>query len=84
MDEAAYAFLWKSMKIDESSDESELPPIGSSEAEDFLWDALLEESREDGNVLSFFIVTAKDGISPKPVYVSPDWPSAEQFAQSLQ
>ena len=42
---------------------------------------MLDSAREDGNLLSFFVVSeAQNGIS-KHLYVSPDWPSAEAFAK---
>jgi hypothetical protein len=83
MDEAARAFLWKSLRIDEAYEQADIPPIQSGDGEDFLWDALLEDSREDGNLLSFFIVTEASGNQSRSLYVSPDWPSAEKYAQDL-
>lgn len=47
------------------------------------WEDLEEEAREDGNMLSYFVVTSEESGSVTPVYVSPDWPSAEQFAKRL-
>jgi hypothetical protein len=83
MDDAARAFLWQSLRIDESYEQPDIPSIQSGDGEDFLWDELLEDSREDGNLRSFFLVTeAKDTLS-KSLYVSPDWPGAEAYAQSL-
>ena len=73
MDEAAQTYLWNSLGIDES-----YSPAGS---EDVLWDELLDAAREDGNLLSFFVVNEAEGGSPKSLYVSPDWPSAEAFAK---
>jgi predicted RNA-binding Zn-ribbon protein involved in translation (DUF1610 family) len=72
MDEAAQTYLWNSLGIDES-----YSPAGS---EDVLWDELLDAAREDGNLLSFFVVNEAHGGKPKSLYVSPDWPSAEAFA----
>jgi hypothetical protein len=46
------------------------------------WEDIEEDAREDGNILSFFVVTEKRNGDEKPVYVSPDWPSAEIFAKS--
>jgi len=83
MDMPARAFLWKSLRIDETYDQAEVPPIQSEDATDLLWDTLLEESREDGNLPSFFLVTESNGNRPQSLYVSPDWPSAESYAQSI-
>jgi hypothetical protein len=41
---------------------------------------LVEAAREDGNQLSFFVVIESDGKSSEYLDVSPDWPSAETFA----
>jgi len=53
MDEDAQAFLWKTLKPEEIYDPAGLPSLGDEDAEDFLWDELLEQAREDGNLLSF-------------------------------
>lgn len=85
MDEIAHEHLWAALKPEEVYEPAELPKLGDpndteGEAEAFLWDELLEQSREDGNTLSFFIVNESVGHHTKSVYVSPDWPSAESFA----
>src|SRR4051794_14828305 len=63
MDEASHAFLWNALDIAASYEESELPEMNIAERADFLWEELLQESREDGNVLSFFVIfeTTADG-----------------------
>jgi hypothetical protein len=83
MDEAARAFLWKSLRIDGTYEQAEIPSMQSVDGEDFLWEELLEDSREDGNLLSFFLVTEAKGAFSKSLYVSSDWPSAEAYAQNL-
>ena len=45
MDDAARAFLWQSLRIDESYEQPDIPSIQSGDGEDFLWDELLEDSR---------------------------------------
>jgi hypothetical protein len=78
MDEAAQAHLWQSLGIDESYDSEEIPaPPNRS---DFLWEEMSDAAREDGSLLSFFVVTETAGRQSKRLYVSPDWPSAEVFA----
>ena len=83
MDGAARETLWKSLRIDENYLQADIPPIQSEAAADFLWDTMLEDSREDGNLLSFFLVNEAIGNQSRCVYVSPDWPSAEKYAQAL-
>lgn len=84
MDEEAQQRLWESLKPEETYDPAGLPsltdPNGDGEA--FLWDELLEAAREDGNLLSFFIVNETIGRRTESLYVSPDWPSAESFAKN--
>lgn len=85
MDDAALKYLWNALTPEAIYDPDGLPSLGdpSGEAEAFLWDELREQAREDGHERSFFIVSAKDGSTTKAVYVSPDWPSAEDFAQQI-
>jgi hypothetical protein len=84
MDEEAQQRLWESLKPEEIYDPGGLPsltdPNGDGEA--FLWDELLEAAREDGNLLSFFIVNETIGRRTESLYVSPDWPTAESFAKN--
>lgn len=86
MDTDAQQILWNVLKPEETYDPAGLPSLNdpndvTGEAEAFLWDELLEQSREDGNLLSFFIVNEIAGSRSESLYVSPDWPSAESFAR---
>ena len=83
MDEIAQTYLWNSLGINEKHDAEDLPPVHGAAGEDFLWEELLEEAREDGNLLSFFVVNEVKGSVSESLYVSPDWPSAEAFAKQL-
>lgn len=74
MDEDALAFLSKSLDL---SSKYEFADSGSEVA----WEDVQEEAREDGNLLSFFVVLEQRDDHDRPVYVSPDWPSAETFAR---
>jgi hypothetical protein len=83
MDEASQQRLWSALKPEDIYDPAGLPKLGDPEGdgEAFLWDELLEQAREDGSVLSFFIVNETVGRRTESLYVSPDWPSAEAYAQ---
>jgi len=81
MDELAQAHLWKSLEIDENYEPSDVPPIHTHESDDFLWGELLDSARENGNLLSFFVVNEAKGFRSESLYVAPDWPSAEAFAK---
>jgi hypothetical protein len=83
MGEAAQAHLWTALKIEESCEAADIPGRGDPGREDFLWQELLEASREEGNISSFFVVTETQAGRSARLYVSPDWPSAQAFAGSL-
>lgn len=74
MDQDALSFLCNSLDLEGKYELTE--PVG-----DLVWEEVEKEAREDGNVLSFFVVVEETGGRPKPLYVSPDWPSAEAFAK---
>ena len=82
MDETAQTYLWSSLGINETHDASDLPPIHDPAGADFLGEELLEAAREDGNLLSFFVVNEANGNISESIYVSPDWPSAEALQKS--
>ena len=81
MDEAAQKYLWNSLGINENYDAADVPSIDDPAGEDFLWEELMDAAREDGNLLSFFVVNEAKGSSSESLYISPDWPSAETFAK---
>ena len=83
MNEQALQQLWNALKPEEIYDPADLPTLNEPEGEGeaFLWDELLEQAREDGSLLSFFIVSETEGENSKSLFVSPDWPSAEAFAK---
>ena len=87
MDDEAQQLLWNILKPEEVYEPAGLPSLNdpndlAGEAEAFMWDELLEQAREDGNLLSFFIVNETTGTRTESLYVSPDWPSAESFARA--
>ncbi|NYF51070.1 hypothetical protein [Tunturiibacter gelidoferens] len=72
------------LKLHDLFEEEDIPNAQSPEYRDFLWETLSDEAREDGHTKSFFIVVKEiTGQLPAALYVSPDWPSAELFAQGL-
>jgi hypothetical protein len=68
MDEAAQKYLWNSLGINENYDAADLPPIHDPAGEDFLWEELLDAAREDGNLLSFFVVNEAKGGTSQSLY----------------
>jgi hypothetical protein len=85
MDDEALQQLWKALKPEEIYDPAGLPTLSDvdGEGEAFLWDELLDQAREDGSLLSFFIVNETKERRTENLFVSPDWPSAEAFAKGL-
>ena len=85
MDEQALQQLWTALKPEEIYAPAGLPTLSDpeGEGEGFLWDELLEQAREDGSLLSFFIVNQTNGRHSESLFVSPDWPSAEAYAKDL-
>jgi hypothetical protein len=81
MDEDAQADLRKALGIDDLYEAAEIPDIHSLDGAEFMWDELLECAREEGNLLSFFVVNEQKGMASESLYVAPDWPSAEGFAK---
>jgi hypothetical protein len=81
MGDDAQELLWASLKIDDNYEPGDIPPVHDPGSADFLWEELLEAAREDGNLISFFVVNEAKGNVSESLYVSPDWPSAEAFAK---
>lgn len=75
MNEDALLFLRKSLDLENKYDLPELPVT-------VQWEDVEVEAREDGNLMSFFVVIAESEGQSIAVYVSPDWPSAEAFAKT--
>ncbi len=83
MDDSAMSTLAESLNLEETYFEDDIPSINTPEFPEFLWEALLEEAREDGSLFSFFVVYREAAGSRKNLIVTPDWPTAESFASRL-
>jgi hypothetical protein len=55
MNDEAHAHLWASLGIEQEYEAADISSA-QNDREEFLWEELLEAAREDGNLLSFFIV----------------------------
>jgi hypothetical protein len=77
--------LAEALEIKENNEQADIPEPGGSDYEDFLWDELCEAAREDvrqdPTLYSFFVVSESKAGRTEDLYVSPDWPSAEEFAK---
>lgn len=72
MEESAKRYLWSSLGIDENYDADDRPSIEQPDGEDFPWEEMLEAAREDGNLLSFFVVSQTQNGRSQDLYISPD------------
>ena len=82
MDEAAKAYLWRSLAIDESYEATDLPSITDPDRDNILLKELLDSGREDWQSYSYFVVIETTNGKSEPTFVSGDWPSAEAFANA--
>lgn len=82
METEAQKFLSNALAMGETYDVADVPTVDDPGFRDFLWEEVLEAAREDGNLLSFFVVNETKGKNKQGLYVSPDWPSARAFATS--
>jgi hypothetical protein len=77
----AMAFLGKSLEIESTYDQKELPSPSDADFSDALWQEVQDSAREDWNSFSYFVVKEESPGCTLQLYVSPDWPSAEAFAK---
>ena len=63
----------------------DIPDANGQDYEDFLWEELseasLEDVRQSPRLYSFFVVTETKSGKVEEIYLSADWPSAEEFAK---
>lgn len=82
MDSQALGHLAKSLTIEEQYDPADIPRF-TNDYRELLWDEMTESAREDGQRCSFFVVTRASSQGELPLYVSGDWPSAEQYVKQF-
>jgi hypothetical protein len=75
------AMTFLATALDLSREDHKNPDTESSDFADEIWEELKQEAREDWNAFSYFVVREVGSGSTQPLYVSPDWPSAEAFAK---
>lgn len=84
LNESALEQVAAALHLNDLYETEDIPPAGSPDYRDFLWETLFDEAREDGQVKSFFIVVRETSErSSETLYVSADWPTAEMFAEGL-
>jgi hypothetical protein len=74
------------LEINTKYEPADIPAQEGPEYQDFLWeelcDAALEDVRQSPRLYSFFVVTETEAGKPEDLYISAEWPSAEEFARS--
>lgn len=86
MEQDAKEALAQALELIKEYEPEDIPSADGNEYDDFLWQALSEDSLEDVREFprrySFFVVTVSDNGKSRDRFVSTDWPSAERFAKS--
>ena len=83
MDDDAKDLLWQSLKLEEKYDPAGLPTPDESEDRDaLLLDEMIDEGRDVYPTFSYFVVARDLRGQKEYVYVSPDWPSAEEYVKT--
>jgi hypothetical protein len=85
VDDEAKMSLAVALEIEKNYDAEDLADRKGQEYDDILWEELSEASLEDvrqfPKLYSFFVVTETKGAKAEEIYISADWPSAEEFAK---
>ena len=83
MDDSALAHLASSLNLESLYEPNGIPKPTDDGYEDFIWDVMVDEAREDWNSFSYFIVTKSRGRQTEELFVSGDWPTAEAYVKKL-
>ena len=85
VDDEAKKRLAIALEIADNHDPEDIPDPNGQDYEDFLWEELSEASQEDvrqsPRLCSFFVVAETKSGKTEDIYISADWPSAEEFAK---
>jgi len=83
MDDSALDHLASSLNLESNHEANGIPKPADEGYEDFIWDVMVDEAREDWNSFSFFIVTKSRGSRTEELFVSGDWPTAQAYVKRL-
>lgn len=85
VDDEAKKCLAAALEIAKNYDPEDIPDPNGQDYDDFLWEELseasLEDVRQSPRLNSFFVVTETKAGKAEDIYISADWPSAEEFAK---
>jgi len=78
--------LAAALEITENYDPEDIPDPNGQDYEDFLWEELseasLEDVRQSPRLYSFFVVIETKACKSEEIYISADWPSAQEFSKT--
>jgi hypothetical protein len=83
MGNVALDYLAASMELTSNFEKSDIPEQTDNDYAEFLWEAMEEAAREDGNLFSYFVVTESKSVVACDLFVSPDWPAAEAYVKLI-
>jgi hypothetical protein len=85
VDDEAMKSLAAALEIEKNYESEDIPDPDGPDYDDFLWQELCEAAQEDVRqspiIFSFFVVSETMAGKTKDLYISADWPSAEEFAK---
>ncbi len=85
MSAEALKALAATLSLAEKYEASDIPAPDAADYEDFIWDEIcegaIEDVRQSPTLSSFFVVVGTNAGKSQELYVSADWPSAEEFAK---
>jgi hypothetical protein len=85
VDGEALKVLASALEIEKNYDRGDIPDSDGPDFEVFLWEELSEASVEDvrqsPRLNSYFVVTETKAGRSEEIFISADWPSAEEFAK---
>lgn len=81
MPEDSLRILSASLELDSKFNPEDIPGPEQEGFADAIWEEVKGNAREEWNRFSYFVVQEHDQTGTNLLFVSPDWPSAEQFAR---
>lgn len=77
--------LAEALEINVKYEPADVPDLEGPEYQEFLWEELceaaLEDVRQSPQLYSFFVVSETKAGKAEHLYISAEWPSAEEFAR---
>jgi hypothetical protein len=83
MDDDALAHLAASLNLESTFELSGIPNPTEDGYEDFIWDVMVDEAREEWNLFSYSIVAKSVGHRKEDLFVSGDWPTGKAYVKKL-